>query len=289
MSGRRNLLAHRLAAIVVLSSGIGLAAIACQRSDADASRKSPDCAPGPIRMGVASSLREIALELARDLAAERPPLRVESSFGASSALARQLELGAPIDVMVSADEQIVAALAAQRLLVPASIREIARGELTLVARRGSDFEGLGIEALRSPLLERLAVPGAAVPLGRYGRSWLEARGLLESLGGKIVATENARATLAAVEQGHVDLALLYETDLRLARSLERIHRPDPERYPEIRYEIARATRSAGCAAIDRALDAWQSASSRARLLRAGFELPARSDAMRPTTIGSEPS
>jgi len=273
---RRNLLARRLAAIAALLSGLGLAGTGCERHEADGddpSRKLSVCGQGPIRTGVASSLHEIALDLARDLAAERPPLRVEASFGASSALARQLELGAPIDVLVSADERIVAALTERGLLVSTSIREIARGRLSLVTRTGSAFAGLGIEALRSPLLERLAVPGAAVPLGRYGRAWLEERGLLDELKGRIVATENARATLAALEQGHVDLALLYETDLRLGRALQPIHRPDPKAYPEIRYEVARASRSAGCAEIDRVLEAWQTQATRARLLLAGFELP----------------
>jgi molybdate transport system substrate-binding protein len=224
-------------------------------------------------MGVASSLREIALELAQELESQRPPLRVETTFGASSLLARQLRMGAPIDLFVSADADLVDALADRRLVVRDSLREIARGRLVLVARSGSSFEALGSMALRSPRLKRLGLPASAVPLGRYGRAWLSGNQSLEGLEGKIVLTENARANLAAIDQGHVDLAILYESDLSLGRAIDPIHRPELSEYPPIRYVAVRTTRAPSCSEIDRVLELWQSESTRRRLEDAGFELP----------------
>lgn len=245
-------------------------------------------------MAVASSLREVAIALEADLRAERPSIRVESSFGASSALARQLELGAPIDLLVSADAELVAALAERGVVVSDSLREIAHGRLVLVTRAGSPFDGssaAALAALRSPELERLGLPSAAVPLGRYGRAWLEGRGLLEMLEGRIVSTENARANLAAAEQGLVDLAILYESDLRRASTLRPIFFPDPAHHPPIRYVAARATHAPDCPEIHRVLEAWQSERSRSRLEAEGFllptEAPSRSRAgARPISEGS---
>jgi molybdate transport system substrate-binding protein len=224
-------------------------------------------------MGVAASLREIAETLPRAFAAATPSVEVETSFGASSALARQVELGAPIDVLVSADADLMQALATQARVVPSSIRQIATGRLVLVSRAGSPFERSGLEAFRSPHLKRVGLPSQAVPLGRYGYAWLETIGMLDVLRGKIVSTENARANLTAVDQGHVDLAILYETDFRLRPSLRVVSRPDEKDVPAIRYVAARTTRAPDCNEIDRVLDAWQSPRVRARLAKAGFGLP----------------
>jgi molybdate transport system substrate-binding protein len=224
-------------------------------------------------MGVASSLREVAQGLALELESLERPVRVVTTFGASSALARQLRMGAPIDLLISADEELVEWLADRQLVVRSSLREIARGRLVLVTRTGSPFETLGVAALRSPRLKRLGLPAAAVPLGRYGRAWLERSQTLEELEGKIVSTENARANLAAINQGHVDLAILYESDLRLGRAIHPIHRPEISEYPPIRYVAVRATRAPSCPEIDRVLGFWQSQSTRRQLAVAGFELP----------------
>ncbi len=240
-----------------------------------------------MRMGVASSLREVALELAQRLESAEPPVRVETTFGASSALARQLRMGAPIDLLVSADEELVRSLADRRLVIRDSLREIARGRLVLVTRTGSPFEKMGLAALRSPRLKRLGLPAAAVPLGRYGRAWLERSQSLEGLEGKIVLTENARANLAAIDQGHVDLAILYQSDLRLGRAIHPIHRPELSEYPPIRYVAVRATRAPSCSEIDRVLEFWQSQSTRSLLVVAGFELPPELRPERPLASESE--
>ncbi|MEE8165431.1 MAG: molybdate ABC transporter substrate-binding protein [Myxococcota bacterium] len=279
--------------VLALTWGIavsGLALGGCDETGREAASRRVErnpCRERPVRMGVASSLREIALDLALRFESLQPPVRVETTFGASSALARQLRMGAPIDLLVSADEELVRSLADRRLVIRDSLREIARGRLVLVTRTGSPFETLGLAALRSPRLKRLGLPAAAVPLGRYGRAWLERSQSLEGLEGKIVLTENARANLAAIDQGHVDLAILYQSDLRLGRAIHPIHRPELSEYPPIRYVAVRATRAPSCSEIDRVLEFWQSQSTRSHLVVAGFELPPELRPERPLASESE--
>jgi molybdate transport system substrate-binding protein len=225
-------------------------------------------------MAVATSLREIALELRDDLAARANPIEIEMTFGASSALARQLALGAPIDVLVSADAEILDALAERDLVDAESEIEVARGRLALVARAGSRFEreGLsaGLQALSDPSLERIAIPARSVPLGRYAWAWLQSQGLADGLEGKIVSTEHARATLAAVDHGHCDLALVYESDARLGRHIFVLTHIDPSTYPAIRYVAARTTEARACRGVEQALLAWKNAGTQTRLAAAGF-------------------
>lgn len=233
------------------------------------------CSDRPVRMGVASSLREVALSLRQELLTRSEPIDVEMIFGASSVLGRQLSLGAPMDVLVSADAEIVEDLIRRGRLAPDSAIEFARGRLVLMARKDWKPERAGIAALASSNLKRIAIPSAAVPLGRYARDWLTGQGLLEGLRGRIVTTEHARATLSAVDAGHVDLAIVYASDARLARRAVVLAEIDPSGHPPIRYVAARVVAGPACPAIDVALLAWSGRVAIEELERGGFR-PTRS-------------
>lgn len=257
---------YRSALVIVLVFGL-----ACHDAPRGATG---DCSERSIRMGVASSLREVALSLRQELLTRNEPIAVEMIFGASSALARQLVLGAPMDVLVSADAEIVDDLVRRGLLTADSTLEFARGRLSLVANAAWLSDNPGIDALDSADLKRIAIPSAAVPLGRYARFWLEKKGRLERLQGKIVTTEHARATLSAVDAGHVDVAIVYESDARLAHSAIVLAQIDPSEYPPILYVAARVAATTTCPSIDEVIDealaAWASAATSERLASIGF-------------------
>ncbi len=252
-------------------------------------------------MGVASSLREIAEGLTARLTQETSKIRIEPIFGASSTHARQLRLGAPFDVLISADADLMEALAEDGWIERASIREIARGKLILIGRaslRPSDFEPLntpdasastsGLQNQRTQsaaifsrkAVKRVAVPSEVVPLGRYAKAWLRAQNLLEPLEGKLVTTEHARANLSAVEAGHVDLAFGYASDRRLLRDAQFLTELDARHYPPIRYVAARTKHAAKCVSAQTVLTAWSQPATRRALAEAGFS-PAQMEV--PTT------
>jgi molybdate transport system substrate-binding protein len=253
---------------LVIISVLGLA---CHDAHRDATS---DCSDRIIRMGVASSLREVALSLRQEFLTRNEPIAVEMVFGASSALARQLVLGAPMDVFVSADAEIVDDLVRRGLLTADSTLEFARGRLSLVANAKWLSDNPGVDVLDSLHLKRIAIPSAAVPLGRYARFWLKKTGRLDQLQGKIVVTEHARATLSAVDAGHVDAAIVYASDARLAHSAIALAQIEPSEYPPIRYVAARVAATTICpsidAAIDEALAAWTSPATSERLASIGF-------------------
>ncbi len=263
--------------VLALACAVSLIGLACRDEQHDEPRDAfgnpTECVERPVRMAVASSLRELSISLRAHLLLQRPSIDVELIFGASSAHARQLAQGAPIDVLVSADAAIVDDLVAREILVDDSRLEFAHGQLSLVAARDWPNRDAGISALESEALETLAVPSVAVPLGRYARAWLSSRGLLERLAGKIVATEHARATLAAIDSGLVDLAIIYRSDLRLAKRSFELAAIDPSEYPPIRYVVARATSAPECPGIDATIAAWGQRFLQRELARAGFLVP----------------
>ena len=207
-------------------------------------------------VAVAASLREPMLALARDFEVQHPKVRVRVSFGASSNLARQIRLGAPIDVFVAADRRWVVNLVELGLVAPDGHFALASNRLVVVARPALGLRMNSARDLLNPLLERFALPSAAVPLGAYSRQWLEATSILAALEPRLITTEHARASLVAVEQQHAAAALVYASDAQHARNSSVIYRiPDSEQ-PEIIYSAAllgRAAASPGARAFYRML------------------------------------
>lgn len=173
-------------------------------------------AQGPLVLA-AASLQE-SLTAAADAYAATGQPRPVLSFAASSALARQVEAGAPADLFVSADEQWMDYLAGKQLLRPATRVSFLRNRLVLVAPAGQPLN-LPIRArfgLAAALGEgRLAMADPdSVPAGRYGKAALTRLGVWNGVAPKLVRGENVRAALAFVARGEARAGIVYETDAR---------------------------------------------------------------------------
>jgi molybdate transport system substrate-binding protein len=231
--------AHALATLLL--AALGLLLTACS---APAERAA---AHGPVVLAAASMQEALTDAGAAWAAAGHPAPRL--SFAGSSALARQVEAGAPADLFISADEQWMDYLATRGLLRAGSRRIIATGELVLVAPRTSPASG--IAALRAGRLA-LADPDA-VPAGRYAKAALQATGWWAGVAPRIVPAENVRAALALVERGEVPLGIVYASDARTSTAVKVIHRFAPADHSPIRYPAAvlgGATHSDAAAFLD---------------------------------------
>jgi molybdate transport system substrate-binding protein len=225
----------------------------------------------PVRVLAAASLTEVVEALAGGFRAAR----VETSFGGSSALARQIRDGAPADVFLSASPEWVAYLAEAGALAGDEL-VFARNRLVCVAAAGSS-RTRGVGGARG-LLDRIrpdgrvAIADEGVPAGEYARSALVSLGLLESFGPLLVGQQDVRAVLHAVERGELDAGFVYATDARIA-AVDVLFELESETHPPIEY-VAAALRGARNPAGARAfLDHLRSPAARERLAAAGFALP----------------
>src|SRR5262245_45007860 len=161
---------------------IALALAACSQEKAEL-KSQPEPAQAAqasvLRVAAAASLRETAQEIGARFGAAEPATRVELSFGASSELAAQLRAGAPIDVLLSADEEIPRALEAEGL--GTELRPFAGNRLVVVASLAAAGHVKQASDLTGDAVKRIAMPGPAVPIGHYAREWLTKVGLLEAL------------------------------------------------------------------------------------------------------------
>lgn len=141
---------------------------------------------------------------------------IKTSYAASSALARQIDAGAPADVFVSADLEWMDWLQQREHVATATRFVLARNELVLVAPAASTLQ-LNLDRntdLRGALGDgriALAEPGS-VPAGKYAKAAFEQLGLWSQVETRYVATENVRAALALAARGEVPLAAVYRSD-----------------------------------------------------------------------------
>jgi molybdate transport system substrate-binding protein len=190
----------------------------------------------------AASLQEALGEAADAWARQRHP-RPVLSFAGSSALARQIEAGAPADLFISADEAWMDRLDQRSLLAPGSRRIIAGNRLVLIAPSDSPVKlriAKGFPLARALGSGRLAMADpAAVPAGRYGRAALEALGVWAAVEPRVVRSENVRAALALVERGEAPLGIVYATDAAASRKVRVVGVFPASSHPPIRYPAAR--------------------------------------------------
>ena len=138
------------------------------------------------------------------------------SYAASSALAKQVEEGAPADVFVSADVPWMDYLAERGVVKKDSVVKLLGNRLVLVAPADSaaDLEiASGFDLLGALGDGRLAIGQVdSVPAGRYGKEALTTLGVWDSVAGHVAQAENVRAALALVATGEAPFGIVYETD-----------------------------------------------------------------------------
>ncbi|MCB4825207.1 molybdate ABC transporter substrate-binding protein [Roseicella aerolata] len=235
----------------------------------------------PLTVFAAASLQDAlrALEPAwRAAAPGNTGLRL--SFAASSALARQIEQGAPAELFMSADEAWMDYLAQRALILPETRVSPLGNALVLVAPAGAapGPVALGRETDLAALLGpqgRLATGDPAhVPAGRYARAALEWMGQWRALAPRLARADNVRSALLLVERGEAPLGIVYRTDAQASAGVRVIGTFPPESHPPVTYPFA-LTRRAGGHAQALALLAFLSGPGAAESWRRfGFSLAA---------------
>src|SRR5215467_14963419 len=117
-------------------------------------------------VSAAVSLKDAFNEIAK-IHEQRTGAKVRFNFGASGALQKQIESGAPADIFASAGAKQMDELAAKTLIVPPSRRDFARNVLVLIEPVNgtpiSSFADLG-----KPEIKKIAVGNPrTVPAGQY--------------------------------------------------------------------------------------------------------------------------
>jgi molybdate transport system substrate-binding protein len=168
--------------------------------------------------------------------------KVVVSYGASSALAKQIEGGAPADVFISADLDWMDYVAEHKRIKPETRFNLLGNKLVLVARADSGINltiGPNFPLAQALGNDRLAMAEpSAVPAGKYGKAALEALGVWPSVASKIAPVQDVRATLLLVSRGEAPLGIVYQTDAAADKTVKIVAAFPESTHPPIIYPIA---------------------------------------------------
>jgi molybdate transport system substrate-binding protein len=168
--------------------------------------------------------------------------QVVPSYAASSALAKQIEQGAPADIFISADEDWMNYLAEKKLIKPDTRFDLLGNTLVLIAPKDSKIEtkiadGFPLATLLGD--GHLAMANTdSVPAGKYGKAALTKLGVWNSVKDKIAQADNVRAALKLVSTGEAPLGIVYGTDAKSDPNVKVIDTFPEGTHPPIIYPIA---------------------------------------------------
>ncbi|MGC4746092.1 molybdate ABC transporter substrate-binding protein [Micromonospora sp. DT201] len=193
---------------------VALAVTGCGAGDDRASGGAADGrVTGVVTVFAAASLTESFTRIGKDFEAANPGSTVTLNFAGSSALANQINQGAPADVFASA------APANMTTVTEAGSADgapsiFARNQLVIAVPRGNPRQVTGLTDLsRSGV--KVALCATQVPCGAAARTALDAAGVALT---PVTLEQDVKGALAKVKLGEVDAALVYRTDARVANA-----------------------------------------------------------------------
>lgn len=259
----------RPAALAALAALAAVSLIGCGSNDTPAAPgASASSVTGKITVFAAASLTETFTRLGKDFEAANPGTTVTFNFGGSSALAQQINQGAPADVFASASptnmKQVIDTGA-----VTATPVTFARNRLQIAVPKGNPGKVTGLVDFAKADL-KIGLCAEQVPCGAAARKALQAAGIT---GTPDTLEQDVKAVLTKVRLGEVDAALVYRTDVASAGAdVEGIQFPEADQavndYPIA--ELAKAPNAVGAKAF---VDYVLSDKGRAALGEAGFDGP----------------
>jgi molybdate transport system substrate-binding protein len=174
---------------------------------------------------------------------KRTGVKVTSSYAASSALAKQIETGAPADVFASADLEWMDYVAGKKLIKEDTRANLLGNRLVLIAPKDSKLGnvtiGQGFDLAKLAGDGRIATGDVkAVPVGKYAKAALEKLGSWTAAEPKFAMAENVRAALTLVGRSEAPLGIVYETDAKVEPNVKIIGHFPEDSHPAIVYPIA---------------------------------------------------
>lgn len=197
------------------------------------------------------------------------------SYAASSALAKQIESGAPADVFLSADLDWMKYLSDKKLTKPDTEVRLLGNEIVLVAPKDSAIQATISQGFDLASLVgdgKLAMANVdSVPAGKYGKAALQKLGAWDGVSGKVAQAENVRAALALVSSGEAPLGIVYKTDAASDPKVKVVGTFPADSHPPIIYPVAQTAESQD-AETPKFLKCLQSAKAKSLFEEQGFNV-----------------
>lgn len=175
------------------------------------------------------------------------------SYAASSALAKQIESGAPADIFISADLDWMDYVGKKNLIKEDTRKNLLGNRIVLVAtldKAGPVEIEKGFELAKLLGDGRLAMGAVdSVPAGKYGKAALESLGVWSSVEDKVAGAESVRAALLLVSRGEAPYGIVYQTDAAADKDVKIVGTFPEDSHKPIVYPIAILSESKNADAV----------------------------------------
>ena len=170
-------------------------------------------------------------------------VHIIASYAASSALAKQIEQGAPADIFISADTDWMDYAVDKKAINATSRVNLLGNSIVLIAPKGSSIDkvtiGQGFDLARLAGNGKIATGDVnAVPVGKYARAALQKLGAWQAAEPKFAMAESVRAALTLVARGEAALGIVYATDARIEPAVKIVGTFPADSHPPIIYPVA---------------------------------------------------
>jgi molybdate transport system substrate-binding protein len=227
----------------------------------------------------AASLKNALDEIAGAWSKETGKPMPKISYAASSALAKQMEQGAPAAMFISADTDWMDHVDKKDLIRKDTRVNLLGNKIVLIAPRDSKValevrQGFDLaKALAGGKLSMANVE--SVPAGKYGKAALERLGAWDGVKGSIAQAENVRAALLLVSRGEAPLGIVYATDAAADPNVKIVGEFPADSHPPIIYPAA-LTKDSKSADARAFFDFLKSSKARPAFEKQGFTVLVKS-------------
>ncbi len=173
-------------------------------------------------------------------------VKVTVSYAASSVLAKQIEQGAPADVFVSADTDLMDYAIAKKSINEPTRINLLGNSIVLIAPKDSGVAnvaiGQGFDLAKLAGAGKIATGDvSSVPVGKYAKAALEKLGGWEAAAPKFAMAESVRAALTLVARQEEALGIVYATDAKVEPGVKIVGTFPADSHPPIIYPVAATT------------------------------------------------
>jgi molybdate transport system substrate-binding protein len=191
---------------------VALLAAGCS-GGAEPAPAAPAAQPVELNISAAVSLKDALTEIQANYQRKSPNVKLVYNLGASGALQKQIEQGAPADIFISAAPKQMNDLEAKNLINKASRKNLVENKLVLVVPENSALGLNKFEDITNAKVQKFSMgETATVPAGQYGQQVLQKLGLWEGVKDKAVYAKDVRTVLTYVATGNVEAGIVYKTD-----------------------------------------------------------------------------
>ncbi len=224
-----------------------------------------------VYLSAASSMTDALKEIITGFSASHPQAKIQTNFGSSGGLAKQIDQGAPGDLYISANPKWMRYLVEQQLIAPGTDRIFAYNKLVFLGEKRAAPLTLG----KLVELERIALGSPqSVPAGQYTKQALEHAGVYAALAEqrKLVMAKDVRQALLYADRGEVDGAFVYQTDALLARNAEILFTVPDDLYDRVAYPLGLTLAGTKNTSAKALYEYMSSPEAKAVLKKHGFEV-----------------